>query len=101
MPGSGKYRPGATRDGRKMHDGEYPEGIGTEPTMAGCGTHGASAANTPWRWGKREQYQGGTHTPFLISWPGHMGNRGGTMNRSEERRVGQECVSTCRIRCVP
>src|SRR3546814_8642391 len=48
--------------------------------MAGIGTHWASAANTPWRWWKREQYQGGTHTPFLISWPGHMGNRGGTMN---------------------
>src|SRR3546814_11178338 len=26
---------------------------------------------------------------------------GNTFNRSEERRVGKECVSTCRFRCVP
>src|SRR3546814_13321512 len=78
--------------------GEYPQGIGTETTMAGIGTHWASAANTPWRWWKREQYQGSTPTPFLISWPGHMGNRGG---RSEERRVGTECVSTGRDRWLP
>lgn len=80
MTRPGYDRPSETRDGRKIQYGEYPQGIGGETTMAGIGTQWASAANTPWRWWKREQYQGGTHTPFLISWPGHMGNRAGTMN---------------------
>src|SRR3546814_4962299 len=75
MTQPGYDRPSETRDGRTIEYGEYPQGIGTETTMAGIGTHWASAANTPWRWWKRVQYQGGTHTPFLISWPGHMGNR--------------------------
>ncbi len=78
MTQPGYDRPSETRDGRKIQYGEYPEGIGGETTMAGIGTQWASAANTPWRWWKREQYQGGTHTPFLIAWPGHMGNRAGT-----------------------
>lgn len=74
----GYDRPSETRDGRKFQYGEYPDNIGSETTMAGIGTQWASAANTPWRWWKREQYQGGTHTPFLMSWPGHMGNLAGT-----------------------
>ncbi|WNO53570.1 arylsulfatase [Stakelama saccharophila] len=79
MTRPGYDRPSETRDGRKIRYGEYPEAkIGTELTMAGIGTQWASAANTPWRYWKREQYQGGTHTPFLFSWPGHMGDRAGT-----------------------
>lgn len=41
--------------------------------MATIGTYWASAANTPFHWWKAEAYQGGTHTPFFLSWPGHMG----------------------------
>ena len=76
----GYDRPSQTRDGRPIRYGEYPDAlIGSEETMAGIGTHWASAANTPWRWWKREQFGGGTRTPFLLSWPGHMGNRAGTV----------------------
>src|SRR3546814_5926523 len=35
---------------------------------------------------------------------GHRGQQdrvGGEICRSEERRVGKECVSTCRSRCAP
>jgi arylsulfatase len=78
MTQPGYDRPSETRDGRKIQYGKYPQGIGGETTMAGIGTQWASAANTPWRWWKREQYQGGTHTPFLIAWPGHMEGRAGT-----------------------
>ncbi|MBY9063599.1 arylsulfatase [Sphingomonas yunnanensis] len=68
-----------TRDGRRVQYGEYPEvaAIGGETTMATIGSYWASAANTPFRWWKAEAYQGGTHTPFMMSWPGHMGSREG------------------------
>src|SRR3546814_17269031 len=35
---------------------------------------------------------------FVASW---MSGKSARMNRSEERRVGHECVSTCRSRCSP
>jgi arylsulfatase len=77
MVNPGYDRPSETRDGRKIAYGEYPENIGTDMTMAGIGTGWASAANAPWRWWKREQYEGGTHTPFLVSWPAGIGRRAG------------------------
>lgn len=66
-----------TRDGRHVEYGEYPaiEKIGGDETMATIGSYWASAANTPFHWWKAEAYQGGTHTPFFLSWPGHMGAR--------------------------
>jgi arylsulfatase A-like enzyme len=68
-----------TRDGRPVVYGEYPAGrIGTDETMAGIGSYWASAANTPFRYWKAEAFQGGTHTPFMISWPGHMSGRENT-----------------------
>src|SRR3546814_17065787 len=33
--------------------------------------------------------------------PGRAEPGTGELNRSEERRVGKECVSTCRSRCSP
>ncbi|MEG8040294.1 arylsulfatase [Sphingomonas sp. LR60] len=68
-----------TRDGRRVQYGEYPDvaTIGGETTMAAIGSYWASAANTPFRWWKAEAYQGGTHTPFMMSWPGHMAHREG------------------------
>lgn len=64
-----------TRDGRPVQYGEYPAlaKIGGDETMATIGSYWASAANTPFHWWKAEAYQGGTHTPFFLSWPGHMG----------------------------
>src|SRR3546814_1478223 len=47
MTQPGYDRPSETRDGRTIEYGEYPQGIGTETTMAGIGPHWASAANTP------------------------------------------------------
>src|SRR3546814_14654340 len=31
----------------------------------------------------------------------YLNTGNGTLGRSEERRVGKECVSTCRSRCAP
>lgn len=73
----GYDRPSETRDGRTVDYGEYPGGIGTELNQTGIGAHWASAANTPFHWWKAESYQGGIHTPFMISWPAGMKGRAG------------------------
>jgi arylsulfatase A-like enzyme len=77
MTRAGYDRPSETRDGREVGYGEYPGGIGTELNQTGIGAHWASAANTPFHWWKAESYQGGTHTPFMISWPAGMKGREG------------------------
>lgn len=39
----------------------------------------AWAGNTPFQWGKRfGSHLGGTRDPMVISWPGHIGDAGGT-----------------------
>jgi arylsulfatase len=78
MTRAGYDRQSQTRDGREVGYGEYPDGIGTELNETGIGAHWASAANTPFHWWKAESYQGGTHTPFFISWPAGMKGREGT-----------------------
>lgn len=79
MVEAGYDRWGETRDGRKVAYGEYPDQpVGGDQTMACIGAQWASAANTPWRYWKAEAYQGGTHTPFLMSWPAAMAGREGT-----------------------
>src|SRR3546814_21149146 len=40
-------------------------------------------------------------TPFVVTGAGRVGIGTGTQLRSEERRVGKECVSTCRSRWSP
>jgi arylsulfatase len=79
MNHAGYDRWSETRDGRKVAYGEFPDQkIGTELTMACIGAYWASAANTPWRYWKAESYQGGTHAPFLFSWPEQMKGREGS-----------------------
>src|SRR3546814_18218721 len=43
----------------------------------------------------------GLHLPVLAVAPGNLGTVAGRDGRSEERRVGKECVSTCRSRWSP
>lgn len=75
MTNAGYDRWSETRDGRPVQYGEYPalEKIGDDETMATIGSYWASASNTPFHWWKAEAYQGGTHTPFFLSWPAHLG----------------------------
>jgi arylsulfatase A-like enzyme len=79
IPQPGYDRPSATRDGRKVQYGEYPETVGTELNETGIGAHWASAANTPWRFWKAEAYQGGIHAPFMMSWPARKNGASGRM----------------------
>jgi arylsulfatase len=82
MVEAGYDRWSETRDGRQVAYGEYPDQpIGDDQTMACIGAQWASAADTPWRYWKAESYQGGTHAPFLMSWPARIGAREGTRVR--------------------
>src|SRR3546814_11347769 len=74
------------------------------------------AMSTPFQWLKEiASHFGGTSNGMVLSWPGHITQPGGVRSqfthvtdvaptlyeRSEERRVGKECVSTCRSRWSP
>ncbi|HVW79965.1 MAG TPA: arylsulfatase [Mycobacteriales bacterium] len=37
----------------------------------------AQAGNTPFKWYKQNTHEGGVHVPFIVSWPGHIGDPGG------------------------
>jgi len=43
-----------------------PERPGSELTWGYIGDAWASAANTPWRYWKKESYEGGIHTHFIV-----------------------------------
>jgi arylsulfatase A-like enzyme len=68
--GPGFDRPGQTRDG---HTIIYPKNKkvmpGPETVYASIGERWANVANTPYRYWKRESYEGGVRTPFIACWP--------------------------------
>ena len=71
-------RPGFTRDGIEIdYDPEVP---GNELTWGYLGDAWASAANTPWRYWKKESFEGGIHTPFIIHWPDGLKGKENTFN---------------------
>src|SRR3546814_11378869 len=71
------------------------------------------AGTIPFRSEKNTNWEGAYRVPALIRWPGRIsGFDGGSgrqspqaarsaIFRSEERRVGKECVRTCRSRWSP
>lgn len=75
--GPGLDRPSETRDGRKIRYEGF-EKAGSETTFAGIGPAWASAANTPFRYWKAEQYEGGAHTPCIAHWPAGLGTEPGS-----------------------
>lgn len=71
-------RPGFTRDGTEIdYDPEQP---GSELTWGYLGDAWASALNTPWRYWKKESFEGGIHTPFIIHWPAGLKRKENTLN---------------------
>lgn len=67
----GYDRSSQTRDGRMILYKGFPE-PGPETTYTGIGPAWASAANTPFRYWKKESYEGGCHTPLVVHWPGGL-----------------------------
>jgi arylsulfatase len=64
----GYDRSSQTRNGRKIRYKGIIE-PGSETTYTGIGPAWASASNTPFRYWKKESYEGGCHTPLIIHWP--------------------------------
>jgi len=57
-----------TRDGRKIRYSGF-DAPGPQTTYTGIGPYWASAANTPFRYWKKESFEGGCHTPLIVHWP--------------------------------
>nr|WP_321408463.1 arylsulfatase [uncultured Carboxylicivirga sp.] len=72
-------RPGFTRDSTIIdYSSENP---GAQTTWNYLGKAWASAANTPFRYWKKESYEGGSATPFIIHWPQKLKVKKNTINR--------------------
>ena len=78
--GPGFDRPSHLRDGTKIsYDTEKKILPGPEDTYAGIGAMWANASNTPFRYWKKEQYEGGTATPLIVHWPEGLAAKGGSI----------------------
>ncbi len=72
-------RPGFTRDNRPIvYNSDNP---GPETTWNYIGNGWASACNTPLRYWKKESYEGGTLTPFIIHWKDGLKGKENNINR--------------------
>ncbi len=81
-----------TRDGRKVrYTGPFDPG--SETTYLGIGTAWASASNTPFRYWKKESFEGGCHTPMIVHWPTGLGVEGGSI--TDEVGHVMDVMPTC------
>ena len=82
-PDPGYDRPSRTRDGRKvLYNRNAPlETIGSETSCCGIGQAWGNAANTPFRYWKKESYEGGCNTPMIVHWPAGLKTRPGSITR--------------------
>jgi len=72
-------RPGFTRDSTII---EYnAQNPGSQTTWNYIGNAWASASNTPFRYWKKESYEGGSSTPFIVHWPEKLTGMENTVNR--------------------
>lgn len=79
MPGYD--RTAFTRNGEKLRydpDGIPTDSLGSQTSYTGIGSYWASAANTPFRFWKKESFEGGAHTPMIVHWPKGLKAKGGT-----------------------
>jgi arylsulfatase len=90
--GPGLDRPSETRDGRTIHYDGFKQ-PGPETTFAGIGPAWASATNTPFRYWKAEQYEGGAHTPCIAHWPAGLGAEPGTFTEQTGHVI--DVLPTC------
>lgn len=73
----GDYLPGKTRDGREMRPGNLSSIMpGPEDTYQSYGYGWANASNTPYRWFKQYNHEGGIRTPMIAHWPAGIQARG-------------------------
>lgn len=71
-------RPSETRDGEKIKYRNIKD-YGKETTWGYFGQPWASAVNTPFRYWKKESFEGGCHTPLIVHWPKGLKTKPGTL----------------------
>lgn len=75
--GPGFDRPGETRDGIPVSYSRKKDVMpGPETTFFSIGPNWANVANTPYRLWKYQSFEGGIHTPMLVSWPNGIRDKG-------------------------
>lgn len=86
-----------TRDGREVtyyRDGESRDVLpGGETTYAGIGPAWANASNTPFRYWKATQYEGGIRTPLIAHWPAGMKVKDNSISREPGHVI--DIMATC------
>ncbi len=81
-PGFPGYdRNSETRDGRKVHFNKPFNHIGADTTYSGIGRDWANAANTPFKYWKKESYEGGNNSPMIVFWPAGLALQPGSIVR--------------------
>ena len=75
--GPGFDRAGSTRDGRKVVFPVGKEALpGPQTVHAGIGPEWANVANTPLRYYKSKEHEGGIATPLIVHWPARINEKG-------------------------
>ena len=73
----GSYLPEKTRDGKKMIPGNIPGLMpGPENTYQSYGISWANMSNTPFRYFKKYDHEGGIRTPMIAHWPAKIKEKG-------------------------
>ena len=101
IPGYAGYdRNGETRDGRTAHrekELKLPENrnkLGSDESYTGLGPAWANAANSPLKYWKKESYEGGCRTPFIVHWPAGLKAKAGSITRDlgHVMDIGPTCL---------
>ena len=77
------YPPGFDRNGHKRDgtavDYKAKKNLGSEDTYPYLGRSWSNAVNTPFRYWKKESYEGGIHTPMIVHWPKGLKTKEGSI----------------------
>ncbi|WP_321375948.1 arylsulfatase [uncultured Draconibacterium sp.] len=73
-------RPGHNREGEEIVYGDFDR-PGGELTWGYLGDAWAGAINAPFRYWKKESYEGGNCTPFIVHWPDGLKGKENTINQ--------------------
>ncbi len=84
-------RPGFLKDSTIIdYNSKNP---GSATTWNFIGNAWASTANTPFRYWKKESYEGGSATPFIVHWPDGLKGKENTINRGVAHVI--DILPTC------
>ncbi|AQT69119.1 Arylsulfatase [Anaerohalosphaera lusitana] len=94
-PTPGYDRTAYTRDGRKvLYNRAAPvEKLGSETSYCGIGQAWANAANTPFKYWKKESYEGGCNTPLIVHWPAGLKTTPGSITHQSGHVM--DIAATC------